>query len=751
MAVFERDNAKIVVRVVYDGPGNAGKTTNLVEMCQFFTSRRRSELLSPEARDGRTMWFDWLQIDAGLVAGHGLRCQIVTVPGQVVLRRRRSALLRSADVVVMVCDSTPAGLELVRPAFGRIRQFVAEQSGADVPIVVQANKQDLPGALPPEELAAALGADASIPIVGARANAGVGVKETLVLAIRAAANRAQQLVLERGLDALAGEPDAADGVLAELRRLDDVDGPRLDELLDRPAFVEDTPAVTAAATAAATAAVTAVSEPPAWWPQPPLGGASIAPGNLWPAASGREVLRRLAGARPRPRLDLVAQLGDRDGSGRAGTVIYDAEGWCLKTSTSRRFDDVDAARVALVKLARTKIALGALTLAHTVLVTAGDPDGGHWVWTFAPWRTTLRAAMSDAVATGSEPRLGEALRRFADAATESLVRALRSGQGLDIHPSNFALDGDTLVYLDDDVTSAPPVPGAAHAILQRAEEFADHPVALERYAAGLIEQLSARLTGDDIARLQLVDALRTTGPRAASARTLRSRLLGVLDPSVVLAEPDLPPFAMPVIAGLTSSVIDAAWEATAPLAAAVGTGPIARVSMLEIEPAAHAAPGSAPAVEVAVVEAAELERAELERAELERAELEPVAAATLDAPGGESWPLPPTAAAQLPSGFIWPVVAGRELVRQIFLRTPTRRDGLPFTYELGDYTLSTSSQHRFAEVDDARAELLRLARAHVARGALKPGVVLVLAPDDARGGHWIWTIAPIAGESSAPQ
>ena len=87
-------------------PGNAGKTTNLFEMCQFFTSRRRSELFSPESRDGRTMWFDWLQIDGGLVAGHGLRCQIVTVPGQLVLRRRRSALLRAADVVVLPGQET---------------------------------------------------------------------------------------------------------------------------------------------------------------------------------------------------------------------------------------------------------------------------------------------------------------------------------------------------------------------------------------------------------------------------------------------------------------------------------------------------------------------------------------------------------------------------------------------------------------------------------------------------------------------
>ena len=857
MAVFDRDNAKIVVRVVYDGPGNAGKTTNLSEMCHFFTSRRRSELQSPETRDGRTMWFDWLQIDAGLVAGYGLRCQIVTVPGQIVLRRRRSALLRSADVVVMVCDSTAAGLELVRPAFGRIRQFVAEQAGADVPIVVQANKQDLAGALAPEDLAAALGADASIPIVAARANAGLGVKETLVLAIRAAANRAQQLVLERGIEAMTGEPDAADAVLAELRRLDDDHGASFEGLLERPAFIDDRPpeavrmpaipppplpplraatvpppandqiaplparpiAVPVPTAEADTAPIvvhrelrtltavpvapptgddktapvaaprparatvppivapvvvpapeapasvppsavpvavvppsaapvavppaqvvplraTSSSRPLSWWPLPPLRDATIAPGNLWPAATGREVLRRLAQVRPRARHDLVAQLGDRDGSGKVSTVIYDADGWCLKTSTSRRFDDLDAARVALVKLARTKIALGTLTLSSTVLVTSSDSSGGYWVWTFAPWRTTLRAAMTDAMTDGNPARLGDALTQFAGAVTEALVRALRAGQGLDLHPSNFALDGDALVYLDDDVVPAPPVPGAAHAILQRAEELQGYTAAIERYAASLIEQISARLTGEDLARLRLVDELRAATPRAAPARALRARLLAAFDPSWVPAESLEPPAPAAVESAPTAAAV------------AVETGPIAVVLAVESAPAAvESAPIAAPAaVESAPIAAA------VPTPSLVAAGSVPVAASPVaesSAPIIESWPAPPRAAEHLPSGYIWPVIAGRELVRQILNGTPTRRDGLPFTYEFGDYLLSTSSERRFIEVDDARAELLRLARAHVARGTARPGVVLVLAPDDAQGGHWIWTIAPIVDEACA--
>lgn len=748
MAVYDRDNAKLVVRVVYDGPGNAGKTTNLAEMCQFFTSRRRSELRSPEPHDGRTVWFDWLQIDAGLVGGFALRCQIVTVPGQLVLRRRRSVLLRTADVVVLVCDSTPAGLELVRPAFGRIRQFTTEQAGADVPIVVQANKQDLPGALSPDEIAAALGADAAIPVVGARANAGIGVKETLVLAIRAAANRAQQQVLDRGIDALAGSPGDADAVLSELRQLDDAPVGALDDLLGRPAFVEATP-VEAAPVEAPPVELPPIPPPPpvraaepepppappAWWPVPPLDDANITPGTLWPAATGREALRELTGMALCPRVDLVAQHGDRDGSGKVSTVLYDAGGWFIKTSTDRRFDDLDAARVALVKLARTKIALGSLTVPNTVLVTCGDPASGYWVWTYAPWRRTLRGAMTDAIAAGDRAELGDALVQFAGAVGEALVRALRSGQGLDLHPSNFALDGETLVYLDDEVREAPPVRGAAHAILQRAEELAGYPDEIDRYATSLIEQLSGRLTADDLARLGLIEDLETTVPRAGQAHALRGRLLAALDPThdrtrAPMPEPlpaPAPPAPLPesLFAGRAYEAIAAPSAPTLELP--VAWAPPSRMA-LDPDPGPYAEPDPEPEPDP---------------------EFEPEPDPVPVAAPSEAWPEPPTAAEQLPSGFIWPVVAGRELVRQILGRTPTRRDGLPFTYDLGDYTLSTSSERRFNEVDDARAELLRLARAQVARGAAQPRVVLVLAPDDTRGGHWIWTIAPSAADACA--
>ena len=70
MAVYDSSIQKLVVRIVYDGPGTAGKTTNLQQLYGFFSDWRRGELHSTPNSEGRTQSLDWLQLDGGLVRGH---------------------------------------------------------------------------------------------------------------------------------------------------------------------------------------------------------------------------------------------------------------------------------------------------------------------------------------------------------------------------------------------------------------------------------------------------------------------------------------------------------------------------------------------------------------------------------------------------------------------------------------------------------------------------------------------------------
>ena len=103
MARIDPDRTQIVIRLVYDGPAKAGKTTSLRRLAQ---SLGVSMFSAPE-EEGRTLYFDWLDYVGGLYEGMPIRCQVVSAPGQQVLESRRRLLLQSADAVVFVADSRP--------------------------------------------------------------------------------------------------------------------------------------------------------------------------------------------------------------------------------------------------------------------------------------------------------------------------------------------------------------------------------------------------------------------------------------------------------------------------------------------------------------------------------------------------------------------------------------------------------------------------------------------------------------------
>src|SRR5689334_2691549 len=101
MPTIDATQGVLVVRIVYDGPALSGKTTSLKSLAQGVASR----LECPEERDGRTLYFDWMEYVGGLFEGRQISCQIISVPGQRELAHRRALLLDSADAVVCVLDT----------------------------------------------------------------------------------------------------------------------------------------------------------------------------------------------------------------------------------------------------------------------------------------------------------------------------------------------------------------------------------------------------------------------------------------------------------------------------------------------------------------------------------------------------------------------------------------------------------------------------------------------------------------------
>lgn len=204
MATFDRERSEVVLRIVYDGAGTAGKTANLRALHASFNHRAQGDVYVPaETNTGRTLYFDAVELQAGYVDDLPLRCEVYSVPGQLALAERRYRLLRDADAVVVVCESTKWGVQAARSAWAFTEKVLIASGNGNVPVVVQASKQDLPGALSPTDVAEMLAFGRARRVMPASAVQGDGVRATFLAALDLAREVVRARLREGGPEALA--------------------------------------------------------------------------------------------------------------------------------------------------------------------------------------------------------------------------------------------------------------------------------------------------------------------------------------------------------------------------------------------------------------------------------------------------------------------------------------------------------------------------------------------------------------------
>lgn len=263
---------------------------------------------------------------------------------------------------------------------------------------------------------------------------------------------------------------------------------------------------------------------------PVLPTSTVPSGYIWPAATGREVIRQINVDQAVMRPDLIGQQGLSDGSGKSDTIILQAGAWCLKTAGRKYFRDLDDGRTFLLEAARRKLQLGSLLVPTTVLVLQPDDAGGGWLWTISPWMKTLRTLMNQALTTANENALGLALEIFARAAVRALVLASRQNLVLDVHPSNFAVNDDqvTFVYIDDDIGSGSLIPAVSYCFLRRFDEYLEYSQALMAYLEAVEVAMEMRLEQADVKVLNLIQDFEHCQVRSGLAEQARSRIVKIL-------------------------------------------------------------------------------------------------------------------------------------------------------------------------------------------------------------------------------
>jgi hypothetical protein len=173
-------------------------------------------MVTPAQLRGRTMFFDWLEVDGPRKAPAALKLQLISVPGQIERNYRRRPLVEAADVVVFVCDSSPSQLADSMRAFSRLRASIKRRK-RPIPVVVQMNKQDVEGAIDPVRMAKRLKLANSVPVLPACASLGKGVRETLAMATR----QAIQVLGHRALEPLVAELANADALFDHVLTFED--------------------------------------------------------------------------------------------------------------------------------------------------------------------------------------------------------------------------------------------------------------------------------------------------------------------------------------------------------------------------------------------------------------------------------------------------------------------------------------------------------------------------------------------------
>lgn len=180
MVYFNAATKEITAKLVYYGPGMCGKTTNLQKVHELMRPQMKSDLVSVATETDRTIYFDFLPLKLGKIAGFDFVVRTFTVPGQPYYAETRKMVLQGADGVVFVADSQRYMLDQNKDSLRDLRRNL-KLNGIDyrtVPLILQYNKRDLPDVLDIEDLDSALN-ERNVQTFSASALTGAGVVETL--------------------------------------------------------------------------------------------------------------------------------------------------------------------------------------------------------------------------------------------------------------------------------------------------------------------------------------------------------------------------------------------------------------------------------------------------------------------------------------------------------------------------------------------------------------------------------------------
>ena len=142
------------IKILYWGPGEAGKTTNFHRLKEYFKEYLISEGYSVETSNHRTLWNDSIHLRF-YVKSISLVVIVIltTTTGQKRFLSTREYILQNTDGVIFVADSTRKKISENIRSFQELTTLIGNR---DIPLLILLNKRDIMDRISVAELASAL-------------------------------------------------------------------------------------------------------------------------------------------------------------------------------------------------------------------------------------------------------------------------------------------------------------------------------------------------------------------------------------------------------------------------------------------------------------------------------------------------------------------------------------------------------------------------------------------------------------------